>query len=92
MIDIEAARARMAWLDKLQPGDPVEMRTPFGVRAAVVVGMSPSRIHVEWRTPGIGNTTTWVHRDTGDLPGNRTSIEPPSPAFREDLGGGWDAA
>jgi len=95
MIDLEAARARTDWLARLRVGDPVILHTPFGGRPATVVDILASRITVLWHTPEGGDVTTWVHRDTGDLPGGRLFISPPPP----DPGtgpyapfGDWEAA
>jgi hypothetical protein len=96
MIDLESARARADWLTRLRVGDPVILHTPFGARRAAVVDILASRITVLWHTPEGGDVTTWVHRDTGDLPGGRLHIEPDD-HFRQvekmvAPPGGWEAA
>ncbi len=90
MIDLEAARARADWLARLQPGDRVILHTPFGARLATVVDILAKKITVLWHTPEGGDVTTWVHRDTGDLPGGRLYITPipyPNPPIV-----GWESA
>jgi hypothetical protein len=90
MIDLESARTRADWLARLQVGDPVILHTPFGQRMSVVTDILASRITVLWRTPEGGKVTTWVHRDTGDLPGGRLFISPPPDP--DTAVGGWEAA
>ena len=90
MIDLEAVRARADWLASLRVGYRVTMHTPFGPLLATVVDIRTSRITLCWRTIGGGDMTTWVHRDTGDLPGGRLYISPvPDP---DTAVGGWEAA
>jgi hypothetical protein len=89
MIDFEAARARADWLARLQVGDRVILRTPFGARPATVVDILSKRLTLGWHTLGDGDVTTWIHRDTGDLPGGRLYIEPESPPeFDSPISGG----
>ena len=91
MIDLEAARARADWLTRLKPGDRVILHTPFGTRPADVVAIQASRITVHWRTGTLGGDVhTWIHRDTGDLPGGRLYIKP-EPELDTAVGG-WEAA
>jgi hypothetical protein len=96
MIDLESARARTDWLTSLRVGDPVILHTPFGARPATVTDILAARITVGWHTAEGGDVTTWVHRDTGNLPGGRIFI---SPAPAPDPGpgpyapfGDWEAA
>jgi hypothetical protein len=92
MINLETARARADWLTRLQVGDPVILHTPFGKFPATVVDIFPKRLTLGWHTLGGGDVTTWVHRDTGDLPGGRLYIEPESsPEFDSPISG-WEAA
>ena len=92
MIDLESARARADWLTRLQVGDRVILHTPFGAQPATVVDILPSRITLGWHTLGGGDVTTWVHRDTGDLPGGRLHISPEPAPDPDSPIGGWEAA
>ena len=92
MIDLESARDRADWLARLQAGDPVILHTPFGRRPATVVNILPGKIMVGWHIIGDGDVTTWVHRDTGNLPGGRLFIAPvPDPEPDSPISG-WEAA
>jgi hypothetical protein len=89
MIDLEASRARADWLATLRVDDPVILHTPFGKLPATVLDIRAKRITLEWHTLGGGDVTTWVYRDTGDLPGGRLHISPePAPDPDSPLGGG----
>ena len=92
MIDLESARARSDWLTRLQVGDPAILHTPFGSRPATVVDILPSKIVVGWHTVGCGDLTTWVHRDTGNLPGGRLFIVPVPDLDPDSPSGGLEAA
>jgi len=92
MIDLEAARARADWLATLRVDDPVILHTPFGKLPATVLDIRAKRITLEWHTLGGGDVTTWVYRDTGDLPGGRLFISPPEPPGPDTAVGGWEAA
>jgi len=92
MIDLEAARARADWLIRLQVGDRVILHTPFGPLPATVVEILAARLTLGWHTLGGGDVTTWVHRDTGDLPGGRLYITPNLSPDHDTVVGGWEAA
>lgn len=90
MIDIEAAKRRTAWLKLLQPGDAVRFVDPNDAppRIAHVEAEDKKRLWIAWTNRDGTTCRSWVWRDTGDCPGNRTRIEPAV----DNQVGGWEAA